>query len=75
MRHARTAPRPATAVLTPQQRQIATLAAAGLTNKLIAERLALSPRTVSTHLYQLFHKVGVTSRAGLRDALERLDQQ
>ncbi|MFB6581417.1 AAA family ATPase [Streptomyces sp. NPDC056402] len=72
---ARTAPRPSTAVLTPQQRQIATLAAAGLTNKLIAEKLALSPRTVSTHLYQLFPKVGVTSRAGLRDALKRLDQQ
>lgn len=63
------------AVLTPQQREIAELAAAGLTNKRIAERLSLSPRTVSTHLYQLFPKVGVTSRAGLRDALERLDRQ
>ncbi|MFI0202827.1 MULTISPECIES: LuxR family transcriptional regulator [Streptomyces] len=72
---ARTAPRSATAVLTPQQREIATLAAAGLTNKRIAERLSLSPRTVSTHLYQLFPKVGVTSRAGLRDALEHLDEQ
>ncbi|MFG2236579.1 AAA family ATPase [Streptomyces sp. NPDC048723] len=63
------------AVLTPQQREIANLAATGLTNKRIAERLSLSPRTVSTHLYQLFPKVGVTSRAGLRDALERLDRQ
>lgn len=55
--------------LTPQQREIALLAASGLTNKQIAERLFLSPRTVSTHLYQVFPKLGVTSRAALRDAL------
>jgi len=59
----------AAAQLTPQQRQIAELAAAGLTNKQIAERLFLSPRTVGTHLYQIFPKLGVTSRAALRDAL------
>ncbi|MFD8938424.1 AAA family ATPase [Streptomyces sp. NPDC059578] len=58
--------------LTPQQREIASLAAAGLSNKQIASQLFLSPRTVSTHLYQAFPKLGVTSRAGLRDALERL---
>ncbi|MCX4538421.1 AAA family ATPase (plasmid) [Streptomyces sp. NBC_00841] len=58
--------------LTPQQREIAKLAAAGLTNKEIGERLFLSPRTVSTHLHQLFPKLGVTSRAALRDALDRL---
>jgi DNA-binding CsgD family transcriptional regulator len=69
------ASRPATAVLTPQQREIALLAAAGLSNKQIGERLFLSPRTVSTHLYQLFPKLGVTSRAALRDALEQLDGQ
>jgi len=55
--------------LTPQQREIATLAAAGLTNKQIGERLYLSHRTVATHLYQIFPKLGVTSRAALRDAL------
>jgi DNA-binding CsgD family transcriptional regulator len=57
------------ASLTPQQRQIALLAAAGHTNKEIAARLFLSPRTVSTHLYQAFPKLGITSRAALRDAL------
>ena len=57
------------ASLTPQQRQIAELAATGLTNKQIGERLYLSPRTVATHLHQLFPKLGVTTRAGLRDAL------
>ncbi|MET8311446.1 AAA family ATPase [Micromonospora sp. NPDC005173] len=60
------------AVLTPQQQQIARLAAQGMTNKQIGARLALSPRTVATHLYQLFPKLGVTSRAGLRDALTEL---
>jgi ATP/maltotriose-dependent transcriptional regulator MalT len=58
--------------LTPQQLQIATLAAAGLTNKQIGERLYLSPRTVATHLHQLFPKLGVTTRAALRDALADL---
>jgi DNA-binding CsgD family transcriptional regulator len=55
--------------LTPQEREIALLAAEGLTSKQIAQRLFISPRTVSTHLYRLFPKLGVTSRAGLRDAL------
>ena len=57
------------AALTPQQRQIAQLAAAGHTNKEIAARLFLSPRTVAAHLYQVFPKLGITSRAALRDAL------
>ncbi|MFJ2193331.1 ATP-binding protein [Kitasatospora sp. NPDC087861] len=60
--------------LTPQQREIAELAAAGLSNKQIGERLFLSPRTVSTHLYQLFPKLGVTSRAALRDALDQVQE-
>jgi DNA-binding CsgD family transcriptional regulator len=60
---------PEPAVLTPQQKEIALLAAAGLSNKQIGEKLYLSPRTVSTHLYQLFPKLGITSRAALRDAM------
>ncbi len=40
------------ASLKPQQREIAFLAAAGLTNKQIAERLFLSPHTVAAHLRQ-----------------------
>jgi len=56
-------------VLTPQELQIARLAAAGMTNKQIAERLYLSPRTVGGHLYQIFPKLGITTRAALRDAL------
>jgi DNA-binding NarL/FixJ family response regulator len=58
------------ASLTPQQLEIAQLAAEGLTNKEIGERLFLSHRTVGTHLYQIFPKLGITSRAALRDALQ-----
>jgi DNA-binding NarL/FixJ family response regulator len=56
--------------LSPQQLQIATLAGSGLSNKEIAARMYLSHRTVGAHLYRLYPRLGVTSRAGLRDALE-----
>jgi DNA-binding CsgD family transcriptional regulator len=59
--------------LTAQEMQIATLAATGLTNKQIAERLFLSHRTIGTHLYQIYPKLGITSRAALRDALSGLE--
>lgn len=63
----------ATSELTPQEREIALLAASGLSNKQIAEQRYLSPRTVGTHLYRVFPKLGITSRAALRDALSSLD--
>ena len=63
----------ALAQLTAQQREVAELAASGLSNKDIATQLYLSPRTVSAHLYRIFPKLGITSRAGLRDALAALD--
>jgi DNA-binding CsgD family transcriptional regulator len=59
--------------LTPQEREIAQLAAAGLSNKQIGERLFLSHRTVGNHLHRIFPKLGVTSRAALRDALQARD--
>ncbi|MDN3027051.1 LuxR family transcriptional regulator [Streptomyces sp. S.PB5] len=55
--------------LTAQETEIALLAAEGLTNKQIGERLQLSPRTVGSHLYRIFPKLGIGSRAALRDAL------
>lgn len=58
-----------TGELSAQERRIAELAAAGLSNKEIGRRLHLSHRTVSAHLYRIFPKLGITSRAGLRDAL------
>ena len=50
---------------------VADLAATGLTNKQIATQLFLSPRTVSTHLSHAYTKLGITSRAVLRDAIDR----
>jgi DNA-binding CsgD family transcriptional regulator len=58
------------AQLSPQELQIAQLAADGLSNREIGEQLYLSHRTVESHLYRLFPKLGVTSRAQLRAALE-----
>lgn len=55
--------------LTGQERQVVRLAARGMTNPEIAAALYLSRRTVSTHLYNAFPKLGVTSRAQLRDVV------
>ncbi|WP_244409596.1 helix-turn-helix transcriptional regulator [Streptomyces albofaciens] len=60
----------ALAGLTPQQQQIIKLAARGLTNREIGERLFLSPRTVGSHLYRSFPKLGITARSQLRDLVE-----
>lgn len=57
--------------LTPQESQIAALAAKGLSNKEIGSRLSLSPRTVSGHLYNIYPKLGIASRAALHEALSR----
>ncbi|MFC9621222.1 AAA family ATPase [Streptomyces sp. NPDC056930] len=57
--------------LTAQERQIAELAAQGLTNRDIAARLYLSPRTVGYHLHKIFPKLGISARAQLRDALSQ----
>ncbi len=57
--------------LTPQELQIAQLAAEGMSNREIGQRLYLSHRTVSSHLYRVFPKLGITSRAELPAALGR----
>ncbi|WP_454624193.1 ATP-binding protein [Bradyrhizobium cenepequi] len=60
--------------LTPQELQIAELAAGGLSNKEIGARLYLSHRTVGSHLYRIFPKLGITTRSGLQAALNRFSQ-
>jgi DNA-binding CsgD family transcriptional regulator len=57
--------------LTPQQRQIVRLASDGLTDREIGDRLFLSPRTVSSHLYRSYPKLGVADRHQLRDVIAR----
>ena len=57
------------ASLTSQELEVAELAATGMTNREIAAKLYVSSRTVSAHLYRIFPKLGITSRAALRDAL------
>ena len=57
--------------LTPQQRQIVRLASEGLTNREIGDRLFLSPRTVGSHLYRSYPKLGVADRHQLRDVITR----
>ncbi|MFE2461710.1 AAA family ATPase [Streptomyces sp. NPDC059402] len=56
--------------LTPQQQQIVRLAALGLTNREVAEKLYLSPRTVGSHLYRAFPKLGITARSQLRHVID-----
>jgi DNA-binding NarL/FixJ family response regulator len=55
--------------LTDREREIAVLAARGLSNKEIAARLTVSVRTVEGHLYRAGHKLGVSERTALADVL------
>src|SRR6185436_14626321 len=49
--------------LTAQELQIAQLAATGLSNREIGQKLFVSPRTVGTHLYRIYPKLEISSRA------------
>lgn len=53
--------------LTPQELQVARLAAQGLSNREIGARLTMSPRTAGYHLYKIFPKLGIKDRTELRD--------
>ncbi|WP_345020652.1 LuxR C-terminal-related transcriptional regulator [Streptomyces shaanxiensis] len=61
--------------LTARQRQIVTLAAAGLSNRQIAEKLTLSVRTVGNHLYSAYARLGASDRGALPWLVELPDAQ
>ena len=65
-------PRPdPTSVLTAQELQIAELVARGLTYREIGNELYLSHRTVGSHLYRIYPKLAITSRAQLAGLFAR----
>ena len=57
--------------LSRREREVARLAAEGLSNAAIAARLVLSVRTVESHLYQVYAKLGVERRADLTRYLDQ----
>ncbi len=61
--------------LTQRERQIANLVVDRRTNPQIAETLFLSPKTVETHLRNIFRKLGVSSRIEVARAVERVDDR
>jgi DNA-binding CsgD family transcriptional regulator len=61
--------------LSAQEMQIAEMAAQGLTNREIGQRLFISHRTVGAHLYRIFPRLGVTGRGKLAAALAALDDE
>jgi len=57
--------------LTTREVEVLSLVAQGLTNEQVAQRLAISPRTVNSHLTSIYAKIGVNSRsAATRYAIE-----
>ena len=65
----RSRPRTGVQSLTPSERNVAVLAAAGRTTRQIAAELFLAQKTVETHLTRVFRKLGVTSRGELAPLL------
>jgi DNA-binding CsgD family transcriptional regulator len=55
--------------LTVREREVALLAATGVSSKEIANRLIVSKRTIDSHLDRAYRKLGVTGRDQLADAL------
>ncbi|HEY7174389.1 MAG TPA: LuxR C-terminal-related transcriptional regulator, partial [Micromonosporaceae bacterium] len=57
------------ASLTPREREVAQLVAAGLTNVELARRLYISPKTAAVHVSNILRKLEVSSRTAIGDAL------
>jgi DNA-binding CsgD family transcriptional regulator/tetratricopeptide (TPR) repeat protein len=59
-------------LLTPREREVAELVAAGLTNAELAQRLYISPRTAAVHVSNILRKLSVSSRTDVAAALEHI---
>lgn len=57
--------------LSPREKEVATLIAAGMTNKAIAVRLGLSPATVKDHVHHILQKADLPNRAAIVAHLSR----
>lgn len=62
-----------TDALTPSERRVAALAAAGMKNSRIAEELFVSPKTVEGHLSRVYQKLGIQSREDLRAVVSQVN--
>jgi DNA-binding NarL/FixJ family response regulator len=60
--------------LTPSEHTVASLAASGLTNRQIAERIFVSPKTVEANLARTYRKLGIHSRAELGAHMATLER-
>ncbi|WP_266377488.1 helix-turn-helix transcriptional regulator [Streptomyces canus] len=67
--HVRSREAKPTSALTPQESQVATLAADGMTNAKIGAELFISPHTVEWHLRKVYTKLGINSRRALPAAI------
>ncbi len=72
--HARKRTLPAPSDLTPQERQVAILAASGSTNAEIASRLFITVSTVEFHMNKVFRKLGISSRRQIASRLELAEE-
>lgn len=61
--------------LTATEQQVATLSASGLTNRAVAARMGISPKTVESNLSRTYRKLGIRSRAELGSLLGRPEEQ
>jgi DNA-binding NarL/FixJ family response regulator len=60
--------------LTPSEQRVAELAAAGMTNKDVAAKLFISPKTVEHNIGRIYRKLGIRTRAELGRRIDELDR-